>query len=286
MLFFRQRDLAGAALVLLTLSATASDAVAKPKPGRGFRLFASAENIFTVNRVQCRIFSDGQICATGSSTVGGGLWPRGTANQYVFGSGVNLAGIIEPGDRSVNGFAGDTAGAFFNNTGADNGEVRPIFDSNDRRTRPGDEARVPCAVDDGAGLLGRAGATRGALFDPALQGAITASQGDLWFMSWEGSAGSDLELTRWASGRDPSPGLELPPGNGDVIYFLTLCSITSRKRITRRSALAAADPAGAGRGVPGDQRRPVRHQPAGRRVRHQRPVRRVRGGHGRGPGGR
>ena len=150
MRFFRQRDLAGAALVLLTLSATASDAVAKPKPGRGFRLFASAENIFTVNRVQCRIFSDGQICATGSSTVGGGLWPRGTANQYVFGSGFNLAGIIEPGDRQVNGFAGDTAGAFFNNTGGSNNgeEVRPIFDSNDAAdaaTWP-DEARVPCAV--------------------------------------------------------------------------------------------------------------------------------------------
>ena len=87
MLFFRQRLLAGAALALLTLCATASEAVAKPKPGRGFRLFASAENIFTVNRVQCRVFSTGQICATGSSTVGGGIWPRGTANQYVFGVG-------------------------------------------------------------------------------------------------------------------------------------------------------------------------------------------------------
>ena len=126
MLFFRQRVLAGAALALLTLCATASEAVAKPKPGRGFRLFASAENIFTVNRVQCRVFSTGQICATGSSTVGGGIWPRGTANQYVFGSGINIAGIIEPGDRSVNGFAGDTAGAFFNNTGGgDNSEESP-----------------------------------------------------------------------------------------------------------------------------------------------------------------
>ena len=106
MLFFRQRLLAGAALALLTLCATASEAVAKPKPGRGFRLFASAENIFTVNRVQCRVFSTGQICATGSSTVGGGIWPRGTADQYVFGSGINIAGIIEPGDRSVNGLGG------------------------------------------------------------------------------------------------------------------------------------------------------------------------------------
>ena len=71
-------------------------AAEKPKPGRGFRLFASAENIFTVNRVQCRVFSTGQICATGSSTVGGGIWPRGTANQFVFASGINIAGVIEP----------------------------------------------------------------------------------------------------------------------------------------------------------------------------------------------
>jgi hypothetical protein len=76
MLFSRcQRVLTGAALVALALCATASTAMAaKPKPGRpGFRLFASAVNVFTVNQTQCRIFSTGQICATGSSTVGGGI---------------------------------------------------------------------------------------------------------------------------------------------------------------------------------------------------------------------
>src|SRR5215207_8285374 len=134
MLFSRcQRVLTGAVLAVLALCAMTSEAVAKPKPGRGFRLFASAQNIFVVNRVQCRVFSSGQICATGSSTVGGGIWPRGTADQYVFGSGINIAGVIEAGDKSVNGFAGDTAGGFFNNTGGgDNGqEVRPIFASAD-----------------------------------------------------------------------------------------------------------------------------------------------------------
>ncbi len=132
-----QRILVRAAAAALALGVTVSSAaLAKPsKPGRpgGFRLLANAVQIFTANRVQCRIFSDGQICATGSSTVGGGIWPRGTADQYVFGSGINIAGVIAPGDRSVNGFAGDTAGGFFNNTsGTNNGtEVRPIFNSND-----------------------------------------------------------------------------------------------------------------------------------------------------------
>src|SRR5918995_3015414 len=135
MLFSRcQRILVRAAMLVLALCITTTSLEAKPKPGRpkGFRLFASAINVFTANRVQCRIFSDGQICATGSSTVGGGIWPRGTADQYVFGSGINIAGVIEAGDKSVNGFAGDTAGGFFNNTaGTNNGsEVRPIFSSN------------------------------------------------------------------------------------------------------------------------------------------------------------
>jgi hypothetical protein len=238
MLFSRcQRVLTGAALVLLTLCATASEAVAKPKPGRGFRLFASAQNIFTVNRVQCRVFSTGQICATGSSTVGGGIWPRGTANQYIFGSGINIAGVIEPGDRSANGFAGDTAGAFFNNTGGgDNAEeIRPIFDSND----PADaavwpaEARVPCAEGStsAACLENALGSDpQGELFDPALQGSIAASQGDLWFLNWEGNP------TRIESRSHPmgvavetrALGWNFPQGNEDILYFLyTFYNVTS-----------------------------------------------------------
>ena len=238
MLFSRcQRVLTGAVLVVLALCATASEAVAKPKPGRGFRLFASAENIFTVNRVQCRVFSTGQICATGSSTVGGGIWPRGTADQYVFGSGINIAGIIEAGDRSVNGYAGDTAGAFFNNTaGGDNSEeVRPIFDSNDAADAAvwPDEARVPCAEGTTAPNcleLALGSDAQGALFDPALQGSIAASQGDLWFINWEGNP-TRLESRSHPMGvavETRALGWNFPQGNEDIIYFLyTFYNITS-----------------------------------------------------------
>ena len=240
MLFSRcQRVLTGAALVALALCATASTAAAaKPKPGRpGFRLFASAVNIFTVNRVQCRVFSTGQICATGSSTVGGGIWPRGTADQYVFGSGINIAGIIEAGDENVNGFQGDTAGAFFNNTaGGDNSEeVRPIFDSNDPADAAvwPDEARVPCAVGSTSPeclefALGSD--PQGALFDPALQGSIAASQGDLWFLNWEGNP-TRLESRSHPMGvvvETRALGWNFPQGNEDIIYFLyTFYNITS-----------------------------------------------------------
>ena len=107
-----QRVFMRGVVAALALGATvASVAAAKPRPSKpgGFRLFASATTILVTNRVQCRIASDGQVCATGSTTVGGGIWPRGTADQYVFGSGINIAGVIEPGDKSVNGFAGNVS---------------------------------------------------------------------------------------------------------------------------------------------------------------------------------
>ena len=301
MLFSRcQRLLTGAALAALALCATASTAAAaKPKPGRnGFRLFASAENIFTVNRVQCRVFSTGQICATGSSTVGGGIWPRGTADQYVFGSGVNIAGIIEAGDRSVNGFAGDTAGAFFNNTaGGDNSEeVRPIFDSNDAGGRGRLAGRGPGALRrrlDHAGLRGeRAGRRRpGRPVRPRAPGLDRRVPGRPLVRE----LGRQPDPPRvplppdGRGGRDPGAGLELPPGQRRR-HLLPVHLLQHHQhqpgRLRGGASLDAADPAGAGGDVPGDQRRPVRHQPAGRRLRHQRPVRRLRGGHGRGPGRR
>jgi hypothetical protein len=235
-----QRVFVRAVVAAVALGATlASTAVAKPRPSKpgGFRLFSSAQNIFVTNRVQCRVFSSGQICATGSSTVGGGIWPRGTADQYVFGSGINIAGVIEAGDKSVNGFAGDTAGAFFNNTaGGDNGEeVRPIFasaDAADAANWP-DAARVPCQATTVTGPcvdLALGSDPQGDLYDPALQGGVAASQGDLWFMSWEGNP-SRLESRAHPLGiavETRALGWNFPSGNEDIIYFLyTFYNITS-----------------------------------------------------------
>ena len=233
-----QRVLTGAALVALALSATTSTAMAAKPKRPGFRLFASAVNVFDVNNVQCQIFSNGQICASGSSTVGAGLWPRGTADQYIFAAGINIAGIVEPGDRTVNGFAGDTVGAFFNNTAVTSNsglEVRPIFDSNDPADAAAwpDEARVPCATGSTSpacveNALG--GDAQGELFDPALQGSIAASQGDLWFLSWEGDPSSltfrshpmgvlvETRVLAW----------NFPQGNEDIMYVMfTFYNVTS-----------------------------------------------------------
>ena len=241
MLFSRcQRSLMRAAAATLVLCVAASSvAVARPKPGKGFRLLSSALTIFVTNRVQCRIFSDGSICATGSSTVGGGIWPRGTADQYIFGSGINIAGVIAPGDKSVNGFAGDTAGGFFNNTaGTSNGtEVRPLFSSSD----PVDagawptEARVPCSVSNTdptspCATLGLGTDPGGDLFAQPLQGAISASQGDLWFMSWEGDPAQLASRAHPLGVAVESRVLawNFPSGNEDIMYLMyTFYNITS-----------------------------------------------------------
>jgi hypothetical protein len=227
MLFSRcKRSLMRAVVATVALSVLgAPGAMAKPRPGApGFRLLSSALAVFQTNRVQCRVGSDGEICATGSSTVGGGLWPKGTADQYVFASGIQIAGIIDATDsKSINGFAGDTAGAMFYNTstGSGNGvEVRPIFTSSD----PNDAAAWP-----DAGLVPQGDVSED-LFDPTLRGKIAASQGDNWFISWEGDP-SNLTFRTHPLGiavETRSLAWNFPSGNEDILYFIyTFYNVTS-----------------------------------------------------------
>jgi hypothetical protein len=227
-----------AAAVLALGVATTSVAVAKPRPGKpgGFRLFSAAQLIFTANRVQCRVFATGQMCATGSSTVGGGIWPRGTADQYIFGSGINLAGIVDNAlPKSLNGFSGDTAGAFLNNTSSSSSDaeaLQGVFNSND----PADVAAWPDAA------LVPQGDASADFFDPNLQGKVAASQGDLWMFSWEGNparAGDRLHPLGLAI-ETRVLAWNFPSGNQDIIYFIyTLYNITS----TNEADYAAVRPA-------------------------------------------
>ncbi len=81
-------------------------ASAGPEPGakkRGFRLFARALGAMTINRIYCGLASAGQICvdSTNSSTIGGGFWPKGTADQYIFNSGLQIAGVIGARRRAL-----------------------------------------------------------------------------------------------------------------------------------------------------------------------------------------
>jgi hypothetical protein len=89
------------AFALLTLAPI--PASAEPGPAltsrRGFRLFAKAAQLLSANRVGCAIVSSGNfgsICRQGLfySNSPGGVWPRGTIDQYLFASGPQAAGIV------------------------------------------------------------------------------------------------------------------------------------------------------------------------------------------------
>jgi hypothetical protein len=204
-------------LVALVMGALVpGTADAKPRPGvkKGFRLFARAGGALTINRIYCGLQSNGQVCvdSTNSSTIGGGFWPKGTADQYVFNSGIQVAGII--GDDANPEWVGDTTGGqLFSPRGDDHGEeIQPIYNATD----PADVAAWPQAA-----RVPQGDATAD-LYNPLLQGRVSASQGDVWFVSWEGNpafgAGREHPLGILVEQR--GLGYNFPAGNEDILYFV------------------------------------------------------------------
>jgi hypothetical protein len=201
----------------------------KPRQPIGFRVFARAVGALSVNRVYCGLLAIGQVCVdtSGSGQVGGGFWPKGTADQYIFSSGVQVAGIVG-GIRSENPWAGDTVGdVFINLIGGGSGEqVQPIYNS----TNPIDAANWPAAayVPDEPNEADN-------LFHPILRGRLAASEGDVWWLTWDGNPA----VKPFGFGQAHPLGLVVeqrgmawntPTGNQDIIYFIyTLYNITSTR---------------------------------------------------------
>jgi hypothetical protein len=186
----------------------------RPTAARGFNLFAGNVNVLmNVNRVQCNVNNIGESCVdpNNSRSIGGGYWPRGTGNQYIFNSGLQIAGII-PGVKTASfPWPGDTVGAFFFDPRGDQsqGEGRTnTFNS--------------LSADDLANWPSAANVSDTSLFAPALIGRQAASQQDTWVRIWDGNP----TIT---SGRDHPMGLlveqrglmwNFPSGNQDIVYFL------------------------------------------------------------------
>jgi len=227
-LFLCRRTVISAWLVALALMLAAPAAGATALPERpikksGFRLLARASGSLKVNQVQCGLISNGQICvdSTGSSTIPGSVWPKGTNNQYTFNSGISLAGIV--GDE-MPAWAGDTIGAFFFEGSGFllNGEqVEPIYNASDAADlgQWPEFAKVPGAGDSVSSI-----------YDPLLQNQISASQGDVYFLTWDGNPAR-------VNGRIHPMGVVVetrglawnyPAGNQDIIYFIyTLYNVSS-----------------------------------------------------------
>ena len=242
--FLRKRNLVFTGLFALAVAAVtpstataAATAAVKPKPGagaRGFRLFARSLGAITINRIYCGLATTGEVCvdSTNSSTIGGGFWPKGTADQYVFNSGLQIAGII--GADANAEWVGDTTGAFFfdpKGTTQHGEQVEPIYNT----TNPEDNAFVSDTTGTCNDVCRAAkvplGDTNADLFFPLLQGRTAASQGDVWWLSWDGNPGL-------VAGR-PHPlgilveqrgmGWNYPAGNEDILYFLyTFYNVTAR----------------------------------------------------------
>ena len=109
---------AALALAVLIAAVGVAPAAGKPAPGRpsqrsGLNLFALTFGVLNVNRIFCGINNVGEVCVdpTSSPVIGGGFWPKGTPDQYIFNSGLQLAGIIPP--SAGFSWAGDTVGAYF-----------------------------------------------------------------------------------------------------------------------------------------------------------------------------
>lgn len=237
-----KRALIGAlslALAVLTMAPTTASAGPEPgakRPTTGkYRLFAGNIGATTINRLYYGLNTQGEVGvdSTGSSTIGGGFWPKGTGNQYMFNSGLQVAGIIQ-GTKPNNPWAGDTTGGMFFDASGLRQHGTPVTELFNA-TSPTDIANWPQAAFVPQGDFSEE------IYDPLLRGRLSASQGDVWFLSWEGDPG--LNAVR------PHPlgilaeyrtlGWNFPSGNEDILYLvITFYNVTT----TNPAAYAAYRP--------------------------------------------
>ncbi len=213
--------LLGALVALgLAFAVQAAQATPRPRARRVLNLFSGFLGRQNVNRFDCGLNAIGMVCVdpAGSTTVGGGFWPKGTPDQYVFNSGLQIAGIVDP----AAGFdwASDTIGAFwFDPKGTtEHGDrlslVWSSIDPSDNANWPRD-AYVPNDT---------------SLYNPVLIGLKQASQQDTWARYWDGNpqnnAGRKHPLGILVNQRGMA--WNFPTGNEDIIYYLyTFTNITA-----------------------------------------------------------
>jgi hypothetical protein len=221
------RPLAVVAAALLSL-ASPLHAARRPAPS-AFTLFEMSFGQLEGNRVYCGFRATGEFCVdvTGSPVLGGGSWPRGSANAYIFNSGLQIAALV-PANAGF-AWAGDTVGSWFMDTRGDQQSgtaVTSIFDS---RHQEWYQPRRDFADWPSAAFVRDT-----ALFATALIGREAVSNHDTWVRYWDGEPDQ-------TAGRGHPMGVlveqrtlqwNYPNGNDDIVY-----------RIYRIINVTASDPA-------------------------------------------
>lgn len=235
--WFTRAGRAVVAAVVLAAAVGVAPASAKPAPGRptkrsGLNLFALTFGVMNVNRIFCGINNIGEVCVdpNNSPVVGGGFWPKGTPDQYIFNSGLQLAGTI-PASAGFT-WAGDTVGAFFMDPRGDQAEGDPItlvYNSLDA----GDAAAWP----NGAVVRDTT------IYNPVLTGRNSISQEDLWVRTWDGNpafTGSARTHPMGVLVEERGLAWNFPEGNQDIVYFVyNFYNVTARNP----AVYASLDPA-------------------------------------------
>lgn len=220
------RGLRCAMLVVLGVFLTAPAATGGPVPGarrRALTLFSGFLGRMNVNRWDCGLDATGHVCVdpNGSTTVGGGFWPRGTPDQYVFGSGIQVAGVIDP---SLTTFAwhGDTTAAFFEDPSGfhENGEQLSLIWQTNNAADAANWPRDAAVPNDPS------------LYAPVLIGKKAASQGDAWARYWDGNPNKNAGRPHPLGVLVDERGMawNFPSGNEDIQYWIfTVTNITASK---------------------------------------------------------
>ena len=232
------------AAALLATTAGAGVAAAKPiRPAKrsGMNLFALTFGVMNVNNFFCGINNIGELCVDphNSPVVGGGFWPKGTPDQYIFNSGLQLAGQVSTSPADGFAWRGDTTGAFFMDPRGDQTMGDPItlvYSSLD----PSDAATWP-----NGGFVRDTALYAKVLVDAAAGGQVNVSQEDLWVRTWEGNPA-------FLSGRTHPMGIlveergmawNYPTGNEDIIYFVFTFYNVTADSTGNCAAYSAIDPA-------------------------------------------
>jgi len=222
----------------LGFAVTTVEATPRPRARRVLNLFSGFLGRQNVNRFDCGLNAVGMVCVdpSGSTTVGGGFWPKGTPDQYVFNSGLQLAGVVDPAailqidtvsvgpplvtDTTFFAWASDTVGAFFfdpKGTTEHGDRLSLVWNSLD----PLDNANWPrdAYVPDDTSL-----------YNPVLIGLKAASQQDTWARYWDGNPQQNAGRKHPLGVLVDQRGLawNFPTGNEDIIYYLyTFTNITA-----------------------------------------------------------